>query len=97
MPSKKRMCDKRIVRGPWFVNCQKQFTYPVCGKYVAQTFDSSSLSNLFLEGSFHSTYCQGLWSKQMNYMLFLPWQNDILQQLASTFGCLKELMMCLHC
>jgi hypothetical protein len=28
--------------------------------------------------------------------LFLPWQYVILQQLASTFGSLKELMMCLH-
>jgi len=46
--------------------------------------------NLFLEGSFHKTYCQGLWKKQMNYMLFLPWQNVILQQLASTFGSLRR-------
>jgi hypothetical protein len=45
---KKEDVSQRIFRGPWFVNCQEQFTYPVCGEYVTQTFNSSSLSKIKL-------------------------------------------------
>jgi hypothetical protein len=45
---KKKSVTERIFRGPWFVNCQEQFTYPICGKYVAQMFNSPSLSKIKL-------------------------------------------------
>jgi hypothetical protein len=44
---KKRGCvTERIIKRPWFINCQEQFTYPICGEYVAQTFNFSSLSKI---------------------------------------------------
>ncbi len=43
---KKRCVIERICRGPLFVNCQKQLTYLVYGKYLAQTFGSLSLSKI---------------------------------------------------
>jgi hypothetical protein len=46
IPLKKRCAIERIFRGPWFVSCQEQFTYSICGKYLIQMFDSTSLSKL---------------------------------------------------
>ncbi len=37
---------KQICKGPLFVNCQEQLTYPVYGEYLAQTFGSSFLSKI---------------------------------------------------
>jgi len=45
---KKGCATKRILRGNWFINCQKQLTYLVCGKYVVQMFGSTSLSKIKL-------------------------------------------------
>ncbi len=47
-----------MCRGPLFVNCQEQFTYPVYGEYLAQTFSFSSLSkiNLPFQKAFSTRY-----------------------------------------
>ncbi len=45
---KKRCVTKKTFRGPWPINCQKQFTNLVYGEYVAQTFNFSSLSKIKL-------------------------------------------------
>ncbi len=45
---KKEDVSQVIFKGPWFVNCQEQFTYLVCAKYVTQTFDSLFLSKIKL-------------------------------------------------
>jgi hypothetical protein len=44
----RRCVTKRIFRRPWFVNCLEQFTYPICGGYVAQMVNYSSLSKIKL-------------------------------------------------
>jgi hypothetical protein len=47
IPSKKRICHpKKTFRGPWSINCQEQFTYPICEEYVAQMFNFSFLSKI---------------------------------------------------
>jgi hypothetical protein len=46
--TRKRMCHKCFLKDIWFVSCQKQLTYLICGKYLAQMFGSTYLSKIKL-------------------------------------------------
>jgi hypothetical protein len=45
---KKEDVSQKKFKGPWSINYQEQFSYPICGKYVAQMFNSLFLSKIKL-------------------------------------------------
>jgi hypothetical protein len=45
---KKECVTERVFKQTCSINCQKQITYLVCGEYVAQMFESLSLSKIKL-------------------------------------------------